>query len=63
VGTLHLAFLIIHERQNLIEEFIALTTEEFVVGHMTSTVFKRVTAEILDPLVGRFKAGQVANSA
>ena len=33
VRTLHLAFFVIHERQNLVEEFIAVRAEEFVVGH------------------------------
>jgi hypothetical protein len=33
VGTLHLAFFVIHERQNLVEEFLAGVAEEFVVGH------------------------------
>ena len=33
VRTLHLAFFVIHERQNLVEELIAVTTEEFVVWH------------------------------
>src|SRR5713101_1108111 len=30
---LHLAFFVIHERQNFVEEFVAVTAEEFVVGH------------------------------
>src|SRR5713101_1341134 len=33
VRALHLAFFVIHERQNLVEELIAGTAEEFVVGH------------------------------
>jgi hypothetical protein len=33
VRALHLTFFVIHERQNLVEEFIAVRAEEFVVGH------------------------------
>ena len=33
VRALHLTFFVIHERQNLVEEFLAVTAEEFVVRH------------------------------
>src|SRR5260370_25975399 len=33
VRALQLAFFVIHERQNLVEEFIAIRAEEFGVGH------------------------------
>ena len=29
----HLAFFVVHQRQNLVEEFLAFLAEEFVVGH------------------------------
>jgi hypothetical protein len=41
VRTLHLAFFVIHERQNLVEELIAVTTKEFVVGHTDLHSFEK----------------------
>jgi hypothetical protein len=29
----NLAFFVVHKRQNLVEEFLALLAKEFVVGH------------------------------
>src|SRR5438128_1721680 len=57
VWTLHLAFFIIHERQSLVEEFLAVTAEEFVVGHSRPPQWRRVTERILDPLVGPIQHG------
>jgi hypothetical protein len=41
VRTLHLAFFVIHERQNLVEELIAVTAEEFVVRHTDLHSFEK----------------------
>ena len=57
VRALHLAFFVIHERQNLVEEFLAVTAEEFVVGHSRPPQCRRVTERILDPLVGPIQHG------
>jgi hypothetical protein len=57
VRALHLAFFVIHERQNLLEEFLAVTAEEFVVGHTDLHSFEKDDGRILDYLAGRFKVG------
>jgi hypothetical protein len=57
VRALHLAFFVIHEGQNLVEEFLAVTAEEFVVGHTDLHSFEKGDGRILDPLVGRFNMG------
>jgi hypothetical protein len=57
VWTLHLAFFIIHERQSLVEEFLAVTAGEFVVGHSRPPRWRRVTERILDPWSIRFNMG------
>jgi hypothetical protein len=54
VRTLHLAFFVIHERQNFVEELIAITAEEFVVGHTDLHSLEKGDGRILDPSVGRF---------
>jgi hypothetical protein len=43
--------------QSLQEGFLAVTAEEFVVGHTDLHSFEKGDGRILDPLVGRFKAG------
>jgi len=57
VRALHLAFFVFHEGQNLVEEFLAVTAEEFVVGHADLHSFEKGDGRILDPLVGRFNLG------
>src|SRR6266852_5361596 len=52
-----LAFLVVHERQNLVEEFLAGMAEEFVVGHTDLHSFENGDGRILDPLVVRFNMG------
>jgi len=42
VRALHLAFFVIQEGQNLVEEFGAVTAEEFVVGHTDLPHFELV---------------------
>jgi hypothetical protein len=37
----NLAFFVVHERQNLVEEFLAFLAEEFVVGHTGLHNFRR----------------------
>src|SRR5207244_5668465 len=37
----HLVFFVVHERQNLVEEFLAFLAEEFVVGHTGLHNFRR----------------------
>jgi len=41
----NLAFFVVHERQNLVEEFLAFLAEEFVVGHTGLHNFRRVTEQ------------------
>src|SRR5437879_2835267 len=64
VRTLHLAFVVIHGGQNFVEEFRAVTAEEFVVGHTDLHSFEKGDDRILAPLVGRFNMGvRFTNSA
>src|SRR5439155_2595346 len=44
VRALHLAFFVFRERQNLVKEFLAVTAEEFVVGHTDLHNTEGVTA-------------------
>jgi len=43
VGAQHLAFFVVHKREDLVEEFLAFLAEEFVVGHADLHNFRRVT--------------------
>jgi hypothetical protein len=54
VRALHLAFFVIHERQNLVEEFLAVTAEEFVVGHTDLHSAEKGENRILISGLGRF---------
>jgi hypothetical protein len=54
VRALHLAFFVIHERQNSVEEFLAVTAEEFIVGHGNLAAKRKGRKKILDPRGGRF---------
>jgi hypothetical protein len=49
--------------QSLQEGFLAVTAEEFVVGHTDLHSFEKGDGRILDPMVGRVQHGQVTNSA
>jgi hypothetical protein len=57
VRALHLTLFVFHEGQNLVEEFLAVTAEEFVVGHTDLHSFENGDGRILDPLVDRFNMG------
>jgi hypothetical protein len=57
VRALHLTFFVIHERQNLVEEFLAVTAEEFVVRHTHLHSAEKGDGRILDHWVGRFNMG------
>jgi hypothetical protein len=49
---LHLAFLVVDERQNLREELLAVQAEEFVVGHGGTSLRKGEDKRILNPVEG-----------
>ena len=49
--------------QSLQKGFLAVTAEEFVVGHTDLHRVKNCDGKILDPLVVRFNVGRVTNSA
>ena len=41
----NLAFFVVHQRQNFVEEFLAFLAEEFLVGHADLHNFRRVTEQ------------------
>ena len=41
----HLAFFVVHKRQNFVEESLAFLAEEFVVGHVDLHNYRRVTEQ------------------
>ena len=52
-----LAFLIVNNGQDFIEELLALTTQEFVVGHRHSTMMVKPAIGILGAPIGLFNVG------
>jgi hypothetical protein len=58
VGTGDLFLLMPSNGQSLQEGFLAVTAEEFIVGHTDLHSFEKGDGRILDPLVGRFNMGR-----
>jgi hypothetical protein len=61
-GALHLAFFVIHKRQNLVEEFLAVTAEEFVVKHSRTSPVLKSDGGILDLSLVKTLRGSGINS-
>jgi hypothetical protein len=56
------ALFVVGEGENLVKEFLAVLTEELVVGHGAS-LGKEWKERILGSLIGRFNLNEVADSA